>query len=161
MYALRKILPGLVLLLHGQMGAAETCLSGFELTAMVVFENDIKQSVESYACRMAHPEHELTYDLYKQLRQHWTQQRADQRIIRDRVYWRIYGNNWRDKIAEWERATAIREAGLFKPEMQACRDLRMKMLQYIDSWKSLFADAARKAAGKAYDPLRCADVEAG
>ncbi len=160
MYYLRKTLSGLALLLCSQNGAAATCLNGFELAAIVVLENDIRQSVASYACRMVYPEHESTYDLYGQLRQRWARQHAKQRAIQDKVYWRIYDNEWRAKIAEWKRVTATREGRLFKPEMNACYDLRMEILEHSGSWKALFTDAARKAAGEAYDPLRCTDVEA-
>lgn len=161
MYDVRRILPMLVLLLYGQAGVAQTCLNGFELTAIVVLENDIRQSVASYACRMAHAEHGLTYDLYDRLRQRWARQRSEQRLIRERVYWRIYGNEWRDKVDEWQRATATREGRLFRPEMKACHDLRAEILKHTDSWEALFTDAAYKAAGEAYDPLRCTAVEAG
>jgi len=160
MYDIRKILPSLVMVLYSQVGFAETCLDGFELTAIVVLENDIRQSVASYACHMVHPRHELTYELYDQLRQRWGRQRFKQRIIRDRVYRRIYSNEWRAKIDEWRRVIATNEGRLFKPEINACQDLRLEILKHIGSWKALFMDAARKAAGEAYDPLRCTVVEA-
>lgn len=159
MYFFRKLLLGLLMLLSSSASYAATCLNGFELTAIVVFENAIKQSVESYACRMAFPEHESTYHLYGELRQTWMSQKLKQDEIRDAVYQRIYGDNWQDKIDEWEQLTAVRESKLFKPEINGCYDLRMEILEHTYSWKSLFTDAARKAAGEVYDSLRCVNVK--
>ncbi len=134
---------------------AATCLDGFELTAIVVMENDIKQSVEAYSCRIESVDHIQTYEFYNKLRSSWKQERAAERAKRDEVYQRIYGDNWQDKIVEWEMITAKREGKLFKPGELACYDLRMEILEHTGNWKNLYDDAAEKAAGAVYDPLRC------
>lgn len=134
---------------------ATTCLDGFELTSIVVLENDIKQSVEAYACRIESADYVATYELYRELRQSWQAQRAMERARRDEVYKRIYGEAWQDRIVEWELLTAKREGKLFKPGEQACQALHTQIRRHLDDWQQLYDDAAKKAAGAVYDPLRC------
>lgn len=142
------LLPNVVL-------AEETCLNGYELTAIVVLETDIKQSVESYACRMAFPQDTSTYDLYNQLRAKWKRERMKQKQMRDNVYRRIYGDAWQTKVDEWTQTMAVSQGQSFKPTDIACQDLRKEMGAHTHDWPALYRASAREAASAKYDPLRC------
>ena len=118
-------------------------------------EIDIRQSVESYACRMAFPGDSSTYDLYNQLRDKWSKQRAKQRTLRDEVYQRIYGDAWQIKIDEWRQSMAITKSKAFKPSDISCQDLRNELGAHAHDWQALYQESAREAASEKYDPLRC------
>jgi len=135
--------------------ADDICLDGFDLTAIVVIETDIKQSVEAYNCRMVFPEDASTYDLYNQLRGKWKPQRQKQKQRRDKVYQRIYGDAWQAKVEEWTQVTAVTEGKLFKATDISCQDLRKEMGAYSYDWQALYQDSAREAASARYDGLRC------
>gem|GEM_PF-6239616 len=134
--------------------AEETCLNGYELTAIVVLETDIKHSVESYACRMAFPDDSSTYGLYNQLRDKWKTHRMKQREMRDNVYQRIYGDTWQAKVDAWTQMIAVSSGQSFKPTDIACHDLRKEMGRYAQDWPALYTASAREAASEKYDPLR-------
>lgn len=141
---------------HGHAAEQQqTCLNGFDLTAIVVLETDIRQSVEAYACRMAFPQDSSTYKLYSQLRGKWTSQRASQKKLRDEVYARIYGDAWQDKVDDWRQTMALNYSKAFKPTDIACQGLRMEMVAQAHDWKTLYDASAREAASARYDPLRC------
>jgi hypothetical protein len=131
------------------------CLDGFELTAIVVLETDIRQSVEAFACRMAFPKDSSTYDLYTQLREKWKQPRDEQRAMRDRVYQRIYGDAWQQKVDDWTQAMAVDYGKSFRPGDITCHDLRNEMGVHASDWETLYNSAAREAASARYDSLRC------
>jgi len=139
----------------GAASAEETCLNGYDLTAIVVLETDIRQSVESYACRMAFPGDSSTYDLYGQLRDKWKSERMKQKQMRDDVYQRIYGDAWQTKVDEWTQSMAVTQGKLFKPTEIACQDLRKEMGEQVRDWLALYTASAREAAQAKYDPLRC------
>jgi len=142
-------------LMSGTALAEETCLNGFELTAIVVLETDIKHSVESYACRMAFPDDSSTYNLYNQLRGKWKLQRMKQKEMRDKVYQRIYGDAWQARVDDWTQMMAVSSGQSFKPTDIACHDLRKEMGRYAHDWPALYTASAREAASEKYDPLRC------
>lgn len=131
------------------------CLNGYELTAIVVMETDVRQSVESYACRMAFPDDSSTYNLYNQLRDKWSKQRASQRKLRDEVYQRIYGDAWQAKVDEWMQSMAVSHSKAFKATDISCQDLRSELGAHAFDWQSLYQASAREAASEKYDPLRC------
>ena len=79
----------------------DSCLDGYELTAIVVLENDIRQSVEAFACRMTFPQDSSTYSLFNQLRDKWKAQINSQKLKRDEVYQRIYRDAWQQKVDDW------------------------------------------------------------
>ena len=139
----------------GVVSAEGTCLDGYELTAIVVLETDIKQSVESYACRMAFPHDASTYDLYGQLRGKWKPERMKQKLMRDNVYQRIYGDVWQIKVDEWTQTTAVTQGQLFTPTQISCQDLRKEMGAHANDWPILYRASAREAASATYDSLRC------
>ena len=134
---------------------ANTCLNGYELTAIVVLENNIRHSVESYACRMAFPEDSSTYALYGQLRDKWAQQMEEQRNMRDKVYQRIYGDEWQARVDNWQLSIPVTMSKQFKATDISCHDLRMEMMAHAHDWQTLYDAAAREAASERYDPLRC------
>ena len=144
-----------VVLMPGKVLAKETCLNGYELTAIVVLETDIKHSVESYACRMAFPDDSSTYDLYNQLRDKWKSHRMKQKKMRDKVYQRIYGDAWQAKVDAWTQMIAVSSGQSFKPTDIACHDLRKEMSRYAQDWPAFYTASAREAASEKYDPLRC------
>ena len=137
------------------LAADRKCLDGFELTAIVVLETDIRQSVEAFACRMAFPQDSSTYDLYSQLREKWKKQRSKQKSLRDEVYQRIYGDAWQQKVDSWTQKMALDYGKGFKPGDIACHDLRNEMGVHASDWELLYTSAAREAASVRYDPLRC------
>ena len=141
-----------VLFAQDQKGS---CLNGYELTAIVVMETDIRQSVESYACRMALPGDTSTYDLYNQLRDKWSKQRTKQRKLRDEVYQRIYGDAWQTKVDEWRQSMAVTKSKAFRPSEISCQDLRNELGSHAHDWQTLYQASAREAASAKYDPLRC------
>lgn len=143
------------ILMPGAVSAEETCLNGYELTAIVVLETDIRQSVESYACRMVFPQDTSTYDLYGQLRGKWKRERMKQRQMRDNVYQRIYGDVWQTKVDEWTQSMAVTQGQSFKPTDIACQNLRKEMGAYAHDWPTLYRASAREAASAKYDSLRC------
>ena len=156
------IFIGLLLLGISSIGVAiaqdegGTCLNGFELTAIVVLETDIRQSVSAFACRMTFPEDPSTYDLYNQLRDKWKDKRSSEHAMRDSVYQRIYGDAWQGKVEDWTQTMAIAQSELFKPDDITCQDLRNEMGAQAHDWLLLYESAAREAAQAKYDPLRCA-----
>jgi hypothetical protein len=158
---INKYIAASILLVAGFTGLSHAqeeqpaCLNGFDLTAIVVLENDIRQSVESYACRMAFPDDSSTYDLYNQLRDKWSRQRTSQRELRNQVYQRIYGDVWQEKVDSWRQSMAITYSDTFKPTDIACQDLRMELLTHAHDWKTLYKASAREAASAKYDALRC------
>lgn len=133
----------------------QSCLDGFDLTAIVVLETDIRQSVQAYACRMTFPQDSSTYKLYNQLRDKWTSQRLKQKKRRDDVYQRIYADAWQDKVDGWRQTMAVNYSKDFEPTDIACQDLRMEMVAQAHDWKTLYNAAAREAASARYDSLRC------
>ncbi len=143
------------LLLSFPPARANTCLDGYELTAIVVLENNIRFSVESYACRMAFPGDSSTYALYSQLRDKWAQQLQEQRNMRDKVYQRIYGDEWQARVDNWQRSIPVSMSKQFKATDISCQDLRMEMVAQAHDWQKLYDAAAREAASVRYDPLRC------
>lgn len=161
MKIINVLMAGLLLFTAGYipvLSAAEqkdTCLNGYELTAIVVLETDIRQSVESYACRMALPDDSSTYNLYNQLRDKWSKQRAAQRKLRDEVYQRIYGDAWQTKVDEWMQSMAVTMGKEFKPTDISCQDLRIQLGAHAHDWQALYDTSAREAAAAKYDPLRC------
>lgn len=135
--------------------ADQNCLNGYELTAIVVLETDIKQSVEAFACRMAFPKDSSTYDLYNQLRGKWGKQRKNQKEMRDKVYQRIYGDAWQKKVEDWTQTMALTYSKEFSPTDITCQDLRNELGAHAFDWRNLYKSAAREAASEKYDPLRC------
>lgn len=131
------------------------CLDGFELTAIVVLENDIRQSVEAFACRVAFPQDSSTYSLFNQLREKWKKQRNEQKLKRDKVYQRIYGDAWQQKVDSWTQAMALAYSKDFTPSDIACHDLRNELGAHASDWNIIYNSAARAAANEQYDPLRC------
>ena len=155
MYVLRLMIMLVALAPVAVQAEGRDCLDGYELTAIVVLENDIKQSVEAYACRMAFPEDSSTYTVYSQLRGKWHKQRTAQRDKRDKVYQRIYGDIWQNKIDEWTQSMAVSSGQEFDPTDIACHDLRNELFAHIYDWDNVYKSAAREAASEKYDALRC------
>ena len=131
------------------------CLNGFELTAIVVLETDIRQSVGAYACRMVFPADTSTYGLYNQIRDKWKQQRQVQKNMRDNIYQRIYGDKSEAKVSAWMLTTARAQGKQFKATDASCQSLRNEMGSHSQNWQTLFNASAREAAEEKYDPLRC------
>ena len=140
---------------------ARTCLNNAELAALVVLEIDIQQSVMAHACRTADPKQESIYQQYEKLRQSWQGWRAVQRARRDQVYQRIYGQQWQDKVASWEWATALHQADHFDPSPSNCQQLRTQMQAHQKSWKTIYQDAAHQVMQADYGALRCKPLSQG
>ncbi len=75
--------------------------------------------------------------------------------MRDKVYQRIYGDAWQQKVDNWTQTMAVTYGNSFKPDDIACHDLRNEMGAHAADWERLYSSAAREAASAKYDPLRC------
>lgn len=145
-------------LLISQPVKAQTCLNGYELTAIVVLENDIRQAVSAYACQKIASLQSPTYDTYQKLREQWKDKRAKQTRLRDKTYQRIYGKDWQTKVDDWTARTAASQSSLFKVSAENCSRLQTALDEHLKSWEQIYNAAARQAASKPYDPLRCEKV---
>lgn len=138
--------------------AAPPCLDGFDLTAIVVMETDIRQSVAALHCQMAFAERLDSYWQYRQLRDKWQQQRKQQKQKRDDVYRRIYGDSWQEKLQDWTISISKDAGSTFVADWVSCQELKRDLIAHTESWDFVYNTAAAEAAQEKYDPLRCEPV---
>ncbi|TNF91637.1 MAG: hypothetical protein EP297_15435 [Gammaproteobacteria bacterium] len=137
---------------------SDTCMNGYELTAIVVLETNIRHAVSSYACNITLPNNKDVYDTYQAIKEKWEKQRTEQYILRNKVYQRIYGGVWQAKVDEWTNAIALNESKSFEPSSINCRILKDELEKRLADWNQIYNTAARQAAGPQFDPIRCEPI---
>jgi hypothetical protein len=148
-------LTGLLTATYSLPATSDTCMNGYELTAIVVLETNIRHAVSAYACKISSADNQEIYDAYQAVKNKWQKQRTDQYIKRNKVYQRIYGDIWEEKVSEWTNAIAQNESEAFEPSAINCRILKDELERRLSDWDHIYNTAARQAAGPQFDPIRC------